>query len=59
MILYPTVSDNFVKFEYADEIYSFSHLALIKGKIHCSHKNLSSTINLVAYYLFTCSNSSS
>ena len=40
-----TVSDNFVKFEGADKIYIFSHLALIKGKIHFSNK-----INLFIIY---------
>lgn len=50
-IIYPTVSDNFVKLEYADDIHVFSHLAIIKGKIHFSNENLSkSTINLFAYY---------
>lgn len=32
VIMYSTVSDNFVKFEYADEIYIFSHLSLSKEK---------------------------
>ena len=53
------MSDDFVKFEYADEIMHVSHLALIERKNSLSNKNLSrSTVNLFAYYLFTCSNSS-
>lgn len=60
MIIYPTVWDNFVEFEYADEIYIFKYLGLTKGKIHFSNKNLtSSIINFFCILLFTCSNSSS
>lgn len=40
-----------MKLEYADDIYVFSHLAIIKGKIHFSNEDLSrSTINVFAYY---------